>query len=78
MSVMVVAVRSDIRFSLHCNNSGVSLPGQPDTVRRPEHWRAPIRSNKAFAIAVGISLGLGVLLMFASLHHAASNMQATM
>ena len=42
----------------------------------PGTGELPIRSNRTFAIAVAISLGLGAVLMFVSLHHAASRMQA--
>jgi hypothetical protein len=49
--------------------------GCPPAARALE---SPIRSNRSFAILVAISLGLGAVLMFVSLHHAASNMQATM
>jgi len=67
---------------LHCNNIGVGSPAQPNPTRRasrgnlPRHGERPIRSNRSFAIAVAISLGLGAVLMFVSLHHAATHMQA--
>jgi hypothetical protein len=38
----------------------------------------PLKSNHAFACAIAISLLLGAVVMFGSLHAAASNMQVTM
>jgi hypothetical protein len=37
-----------------------------------------LRSNHAFAFAIAISLLLGAVVMFGSLHAAAGNMQVTM